>query len=241
MNTARQAIEEATLRDHPVTACIAYIYTIPIWLWTGDLSGADDLIERAIEYAGKHSLRPYHTVGMALRGESLVLRGELDAGIKLLRSTSAILHEERHHTLATACSRALAEGLARRGEVEEATATIEAAIRLADERGAFDLPELLRARAAILVEAGAKASAVEACLQEAIACAARQSAPAWGLRAALPLAQLWMTAGERERAHQLIADLTGRFSGGFEMTADLRAARQLLGGRPQHESMPPSS
>jgi ATP/maltotriose-dependent transcriptional regulator MalT len=178
---------------------------------------------------------------MALRGESLVLRGELDAGIKLLRSTSAILHEERHHTLATVCSRALAEGLAQRGEVEEAIATIDAAIRLVGERGgAFDLPDLLRARAAVLVEAEAKAGAVEACLQQAVDCAARQSAPGWALRAALPLARLWLVSGETARAHQLIADVYGRFGEGFDTTVDLQAARQLLDGAPRHEPLPPS-
>ena len=226
--TARQAIEEATRRNHPVTVCIAYIYTIPVWLWTGDFAAADVLIDHVIEYASKHSLRPYHTVGLALRGESLVLRGKLNDGIELLKSTSAILHQERHHTLATVCGRALAEGLARNGEVDEAMTAIDAVIRLADSpRGAFDLPDLLRARAVVLTEAGAEATIVEACLQDAMACASRQSAPGWELRAALPLARLWIARGETVRAHRLIAALYGRFSEGLH-TADLRAARQLL-------------
>ncbi|MBY0610976.1 MAG: helix-turn-helix transcriptional regulator [Beijerinckiaceae bacterium] len=231
--TALQAIDEAMRRNHPVTVCIAHIYTIPVWLWSGDFSGAEILIDRVVEYAAKHSLRPYQTVGLALRGESLVLRGEWIAGVELLRNTRAILNQERHHTLATVCGRALAEGLARMGEVNEALATIDSVIHLARTRnGAFDLPDLLRARALVLIASGAKPDLVEACLREAIECASEQSAPGWELRAALPLADLWATRGERGPAQQLIAELYGRFTEGFD-TADLMTARRFLEQQPE--------
>src|SRR6202795_3289652 len=53
---ARRAIDEAASRDHPVPTCISLVYASTFLLWTGDLLGASDLIERLIAHAGRYSL-----------------------------------------------------------------------------------------------------------------------------------------------------------------------------------------
>jgi predicted ATPase len=67
----------------------------------------------------------------------------------------------------------------------------------------------------------------EACFQRALAIARHQQAKSWELRAALSLARLWRRQGKRAEAHQLLADVYGWFTEGFD-TADLREARSLL-------------
>ena len=47
------------------------------------------------------------------------------------------------------------------------------------------------------------------------------------LRAALSLARLWQEHGQRAAAHQLLAEIYGWFTKGFD-TADLREAKALL-------------
>jgi hypothetical protein len=56
VDAARKAIDEAVLRDHPVSLCIALIYTSSLFLWIGDLPRARGLIERLISRAGRYSL-----------------------------------------------------------------------------------------------------------------------------------------------------------------------------------------
>ena len=57
--------------------------------------------------------------------------------------------------------------------------------------------------------------------------ARRQQAKSWELRAATSLAQLWQQQGKRAEARQLLAEVYGWFTEGFD-TADLQEARALL-------------
>jgi predicted ATPase len=68
---------------------------------------------------------------------------------------------------------------------------------------------------------------VEACFHRALTVARRQHAKSLELRAALSLARLWQQQGKRAEAHQLLADIYGWFSEGFD-TVDVQEARSLL-------------
>jgi predicted ATPase len=67
----------------------------------------------------------------------------------------------------------------------------------------------------------------EACFQRALDIARRQGAKALELRVALSLSRLWRQQNKPREARQLLADIYGWFTEGFE-TADLREARVLL-------------
>jgi predicted ATPase len=67
----------------------------------------------------------------------------------------------------------------------------------------------------------------EACFWKAIEIAQRQSAKSLELRAVLSLSRLWQQRGKREEARQMLAELYGWFSEGFD-TADLQEAKALL-------------
>jgi predicted ATPase len=58
--------------------------------------------------------------------------------------------------------------------------------------------------------------------------ARRQQAKALELRAALSLSRLWQQQGKQDEARQLLAEIYGWFTEGFD-TADLQAAKALLG------------
>jgi predicted ATPase/DNA-binding winged helix-turn-helix (wHTH) protein len=118
LRIAQQAIDEAARRNHPVSVCISLIYAAPVFLWSGDLGRAADLIERLIAFAGRYSLAPYRAVGMALRGELAVMRDEAEAGLILLRGALETLHAEQHNILATVFTSALAEGLSKTGQLD---------------------------------------------------------------------------------------------------------------------------
>jgi len=64
-------------------------------------------------------------------------------------------------------------------------------------------------------------------LQKALDIARQQEAKSLELRAAMSLSRLWHTQGEKEQARQLLAEVYGWFTEGFD-TPDLRAAQALL-------------
>jgi predicted ATPase/DNA-binding winged helix-turn-helix (wHTH) protein len=229
LRIAQQVIDEAERRDHPVSVCISLIYAAPVFLWSGDLERATDLIERLIAYAGRYSLAPYRVVGMALRGQLAVIRDQAAAGLILLRDALETLHAEQHNILATVFTSALAEGLWKTGQSDEALVTINGAAARAASCGAtFDMAELLRIKGQILAEMPRPdwVSAVD-CLMQSLAVAREQSALAWELRSATALARLLSENGQRDQARDTLASVYDRFTEGFE-TADLRIARQLI-------------
>jgi predicted ATPase len=130
----------------------------------------------------------------------------------------------------TAFYRALAEGLARSGQLDEASATITRAVELAErDGGTFDLPDLLRTLAEIiLTRPEPDVVAGEALLVRSLECAREQSALGWELRTAVQLARPWRQRGRVLEARDVLAGSYRQFTEGFE-TADLKAARRLLG------------
>ena len=71
------------------------------------------------------------------------------------------------------------------------------------------------------------ATQAEACFQQALSIARCQQAKSWELRAAMSLSRLWQRQGKRNTARQLLAEIYGWLTEGFD-TADLREARALL-------------
>jgi predicted ATPase/class 3 adenylate cyclase len=67
----------------------------------------------------------------------------------------------------------------------------------------------------------------EACLLKAVEIARKQQAKSLELRAATSLAHLWQSQGKKGEAHQMLADIYGWFTEGFD-TADLKEAKALL-------------
>lgn len=231
VQTAQQALDEAARRDHPVNVCIALIYTTPVFLWGGDADRAQHCIEQLLLHSEKHSLAPYNAVGTALKGELMTLQGDAPGGVRLLRGALATLQAERHTILATVFARALAEGLARFGEFDEALSVIGKAVERAEQSGAsFDLPDLLRGQGEILLAASPQnRAAAERLLLRALHVAKGQSAVAWQLKAAIPLARLWQEQGTKERARPLLEGILGQFTEARD-AADVLAAMNLLDG-----------
>ena len=67
----------------------------------------------------------------------------------------------------------------------------------------------------------------EGCLHQALTVARRQQAKTLELRAAMSLSRLWQQQGKRAEAHQLLAEIYGWFTEGFD-TVDLQDAKALL-------------
>ena len=228
-DTARRVIDLATKRAHPVNLCMTLIFTTTVFLWRGDLDEAEQVVRRLLAHATRHSLGPYHTLGMALSGEICVARGNPADGVALLRPSLGILHVQKHHALTSALHVALAEGLMKAGELEEAAAAVDAGLALSEAFGeTLNVPELLRVRGEIWLETTpADPAAAEQAFQLSLQQAKEQSALSLELRSAMGLARHWSSRGKSAEAFGLLEGVYRRFAEGYQ-TKDLKLAGQLL-------------
>ena len=222
---ARETVDGLAATE-PVTICIALIWGACVFRWTGDLASATECIDRVIPHAERHALTPYQAVAYGLKGEVLVQRGEVEAGVELLRSSLATLYAERYELYATEFSGSLAQGFATMGRLDQALATIDKTISEVKRHGELSEPELHRIRGELLKEAADEQGAEQA-FGRSIELADRQSALSWRLRASTSLARLQFRQGRREEAREGLAETCARFGEGFD-TADLKTAERLL-------------
>jgi predicted ATPase/DNA-binding winged helix-turn-helix (wHTH) protein len=231
--TAALALDEAVKRHQPVDCCIALIYTATVSLWRGDLTEAEHRIERLAALSSRYSLGPYRAAGLALSGELSIARGQAEEGVILLRQALSLLRTERHHILTSAFHRALAEGLLRTDEHDEAATMLDAAIAgNNDNDDSSNAPELLRIRGEVCLRADPPdPKSAERYFQLSLQQARSQSALSFELRSGLALAQLWSSEGRDSEAIHMLWSVCGQFEEGHgsrelvvaeEMLADLR-------------------
>ena len=229
MGTVQVALPEAIRSGFPVPICMALIFTNTIFIWCGDLERAAASVDRLALYASKHDLGPYGAAALAQRGELLIARGHLGTGIKSLRDALQQMRAERYNVLLTPSTVALAEGLARAGQPEEALVTIDRALAQAGEMGeTLYIAELLRVRGEILLSMSQPDLAeVERVLTDALSWARKHAALSWELRAAIAMARLYSERGQPGEAAAIIEQTLGQFREGYG-TSDLIAANKLL-------------
>jgi len=225
---SQRALALAQEVAHPFS--LAYILFIAASLHCLRREGqaAYDWTEALLALSREHGFSIWSLLGTAMRGYALVLLGRGEEGI-------AQMHHRQDAWRATIVGPLyllwLAEACGKTGQLEtglmlsaEAREAMEATGHRLLEAEAYRLQgELLLARPdAGLVD-------VETRFRHALEMARRQGTKALELRAATSLARLWQRQGRRAEACQLLADIYGWFTEGFD-TADLQEARALLEG-----------
>ncbi len=226
---ARQTVEDAACMDHPLTLSIALIWAVSVLLWTGDLRGAEQCVDRLISCAESNSLTPHLLVGHGFKGELAIRRGDAGSGVESLRSCLEELHAAPYELLTTAFNVALVQGLAALGRFAEGVTLIDETIRVTGANGdVCYMPELLRVKGGLLLSMPrSRGDDAEACFRQSLEISRRQSARAWELRAGADLAALLAAQGRGDSARALLQPVFERFSEGLD-TADLKTAERLL-------------
>ncbi|AKU97883.1 transcriptional regulator [Labilithrix luteola] len=229
LRVADRAIRDAAEIGQPTTVAISLVWTSSVYVWCGDFERAEEVVERLVVYAEKHSLGPYIPLALGLRGELLVKRGNF-AGVELLRKAGETLRAGRHDLLQTVFATAIAEGLAGAGRFEDALQTIDAALALAkrNDGESFDLPEMLRFKGRVLLAMPSRDETLgERYLRQALDHAREQNALGWELRAATALAELYTRRADKTSARAILEPVYSRYDQGLG-TADLLAAKDVL-------------
>ena len=94
-----------------------------------------------------------------------------------------------------------------------------------------DAADLYRLQGELLLQSKAQdpkaEEEAEACLHKAIEIARKQQAKSLELRAVVSLSRLWQRQGKKDEARQMLAEIYGWFTEGFD-TKDLQEAKALL-------------
>jgi predicted ATPase len=229
LQKSRESLIMARELSHPSTMSFALSFAAWFHQCRGDRQAVKAHMEESMALATEQGFSPRRGEDF-LRGWLLVEQGDSEAGITHM---SKILGGQRARRLSSRwmahCAALLAEVLRERGRISEALNVVTEGIsRTQQSGGRYYEAELHRIKGELLLAGSPRASdAAENSFIQAMEVARSQSAKSLELRAAMSLSHLWDTQGKTVEARQLLGDIYGWFTEGFE-TADLKAAKALL-------------
>ena len=199
-------------------------------LFCGDMATLDrlsaELVELSTQREDDFSLR----LGMIYRGWLFVQQGKLVDGIQVIRENANEHRAHENYFYECIWRSLLIEAYILTTDFDAAFTEIDSTVAYAEKSGDRHWnAQLLKLRGDALQAGGAPDTEVEQQYQLAIETARRQKARSLELRATTSLCRLWQKQGKVAEAHQLLSEIYGWFTEGFD-THDLVAARALLLG-----------
>jgi predicted ATPase len=226
---SRAALALARDVSHPLSLAFALTLIAMLHQLRREGHAAQEQAEAAITLCSEQGFAFWRAMGVIQRGGALIAQGQgeegmaqMSQGLTAWQATGAKVFESFYLVL-------LAEAYGQAGQAEAGLAVLAEAFSVRDKTGErFWEAELHRLKGELLLSLSADNQAeAEGCLHQALAVARRQQAKSLELRAATSLSRLWQQQGKRTEAHQLLAEIYGWFTEGFD-TADLQDAQALL-------------
>ncbi|NOT62768.1 MAG: hypothetical protein HOP19_21375 [Acidobacteria bacterium] len=186
--------------------------------------------EKLIAFSEEYGLRYWSALGNLIRGWALVEQGLADEGIEESRAGIAVCKASGMELTQTIMLAILAESYVKAQRTEEGLQTLNQAFAVVAKTNEHVYEaELWRLKGELFLqtEADNRETEAEGFYLQAIVTAQHQKAKSLELRAATSLARLWQRQGKHEEARQMLAEIYGWFTEGFD-TADLQEARALL-------------
>ena len=223
------AIALTKQRSHSHTEAFALSYQAIHHQFRHDVNATLEWAQSAIGMASGLGISQWLAWSMIIGGWAKAVAGEWDEGLDQLDTGLANWRSISPEFMSPIFLSLKAEILMKRKRVEEALEALSEAEALVEKNaeGLFEA-EIHRLRGeALLIRVEDQDNSVEACFQQALDVARRQSAKSLELRAATSVARLWRDQGKHTEAHRQLADVYGWFNEGLD-SPDLSEARQLL-------------
>jgi predicted ATPase len=228
LKKGREAVELARQQSDPTGLARAHFLIGQFHQSRRDAADTLEHAEALLRLAAEQGL-PHHLAGgSVLRGWSLAQQGQAEEGLARVRAGLAA------RSMRTLSSRnqfliILAEVCGKGGKGVEGLAVVAEALQGVEDTGlCFYEPELHRLKGELLLTLAPQNPAdAESSFRQAITSARRQKAKSLELRAVLSLSRLYHELGKKEEARQMLAEIYGWFTEGFD-TADLQEAKALL-------------
>jgi predicted ATPase len=234
LKRSREALALAQELSHPFSLAFALIHAAVLHQLGREGQEAQERLESAIALCTKQGFPFLLAIGTILQGWALAEQGQEKARIAHMRQGLAAYQATGAGLWRPYSLSLLAQAYQKVGQVKEGLTVLAEALVLvekSDER--WWEAELYRLKGELLLkdEGGRpkEEAEVEAekCFWQAIEVARRQSAKSLELRAVLSLSRLWRQRGKKAEARQMLAEIYGWFTEGFD-TADLKEAKVLL-------------
>jgi predicted ATPase/DNA-binding winged helix-turn-helix (wHTH) protein len=217
--------------DHPYSLFSGLLQTAcPLALLVGDLTLAERYIKALMDLSTRHGEELWALGGRCFGGVLLIKRGDVGAGLELLRTAFASVPQGAFTLFYTPILGELADALGRDGQVAEGVLIIDEALARSDRHEErWCVAELLRLKGELILREGAAqaATAAEEHFLQSLEWARRQGALSWELRTSTSLAKLRQDQGRTVEARSFLQSVYDRFTEGFE-TADLKIAKAYL-------------
>jgi predicted ATPase len=230
----RQRMDEAlTLARqlaHPFNLVTALSFgTVFHWWCSRERLTFEQLVEESLALATEHGFTHSIATRTVRQGVLLITGGHHESGQALVsqgleayRATGAAIRQPGFYAeVAAACNET--------GQSEAGLAAVTEGLTHVNRTGErWCEAELYRLKGELLLQqAAANSQQAVACFQQALAIARRQQAKSLELRVTMSLCRVWQQQGQSDEAYQLLADIYGWFTEGFD-TVDLQEARVLL-------------
>jgi predicted ATPase len=221
--------------NHPYTLAAALAIGGHVHQFVGDPRETREWAEASVALGSEHNFVFWTSYGMILRGWALVEQGCAGEGMMDIRQGLAAFRAAGAECMRPNFLSLLAEAHAKVGQYDEGLGVLAQAQEALRETGEpWWEAELCRLKGELtLKRPRAESSAIEnekeagRCFCKALSIAARQGAKPLQLRAAMSLGRLWKSQGKSAQAWQMLAEIYGWFTEGFD-TVDLKEARALL-------------
>jgi class 3 adenylate cyclase/predicted ATPase len=226
---ASESIALSQQLSHPFSLAQALGHAAWIHWHRGEMHLTQAQAEALITLSTEQGFPYWLANGTIFRGCVLVEQGQgeegiahIQKGITIHRATGSVLILPAYLVL-------LAEAYGKVGQAEAGLPCVDEALALlnqSDER--LNEAEVYRIKGALLLACPTEQHAeAETCLRHAVRTARQQQAKSLELRATLSLSRLWQQQSKQEAARQMLAEIYGWFTEGFD-TADLQEAQALL-------------
>ncbi len=224
----QDAVTLARELDHPFTLAAAQTFSLSM---SGFLRNSDAIfqqVEPAMAYSAEHVFPLLIAIQTIVNGWALALTGKHAMGVSRTKLGVEILQAIGFNFAITHFLSLHADAYAEAGMTSEAMTIIDKALTML-AAGQFDdrtsEAELHRIKGQLLLHAGSPDA--EASLWIAISIARQQGAKLYELRAITSLCRLWRRQGKRDQARQMLSEIYGWFTEGFD-TPDLKEGKALL-------------
>jgi len=224
-----EALALAQHSAHPFSLGFALTFAAVSHLCRRERRAAQECAEAAISLATEQEFPHWRTMGSMLRGWALAHQGRAQEGLEQLHQGLTAYRAIGSELIRSYFLALLAEAYGTMGQPEAGLAVLAEALTFVDTTGerCYE-PEIHRLKGALLLQQSADNHVeAHACFQHALEIARAQQAKSLELRAATSLCRLWQQQGKRNEAYQLLAEVYGWFTEGFD-TADLQEAKTLL-------------
>jgi predicted ATPase len=253
LKRVHEALRLAQELSHPLSLSFALSVAAQLCQLRREIYLAQEQAEAAMALSIKQGFPSWLVLASIFRGWALTEQGHNEEGMAQLCQGLATLRTTGVEFSRPSCLALLAEAYGKGGQIEEGLSIVAEALAAVDKEAGerFYEAELYRLKGELSLQSQTSLKQVqdksqtsqdkseipspqtemgqeaEKCFLKAIEIARSQLAKSWELRATTSLARLWQQQGRKAEARQLLAEIYGWFTEGFD-TKDLQEAKALL-------------